>query len=646
MRTSILLLIVFLSPLMMPLASSEPPSGNITQLSATPIKDGDILIQYDYDFILSDERVWLTVCLDSADCATPEGTYTYDGSHTKSAIFSGTDEQVYIVTAEICNDSECSNSVSASVVSDASAPQVTATNIIITEVDENWIVNWTSPTQEPDLAGWIVCYNRNSFTADDMKTSMIGSDACVQVSNGVSSSMTTSIPTYTIIGSYQVYFAIAPFDSVGNTRYIDSTDSILYEREQETNADTNPITTELSIIEIGPFRNSVESYALPNGTEYPVVFLKESFHIKASLFRYDGLELVDKCLNIYIDSDENPIPISTIQTNGNGMIEWFSGDPLQNPSVNGIETTNGKLEGLRTLKVSYEPEQNVTGGCDKDSSNQMIGSYIEVEILVQSRVDLQVMKSWNHMGENTQYEGSEITGEIILLRDRLELVVVNEEIIFSRQYISTNNTEWITDYENISTTDELGKAQFNWIFDGKTCSDKPCSGIWRVKAHFPGSFLFAPSQFNLSFEVHTKDFVDSDGDGVSDHLDEFPNDANETKDSDGDGVGDNSDDFPNNPDVQYIEDIKSSSESNNSTNLIAIAILVLALVIFIVARKQKTDNKKEDDGKTIAESEQKIPPFDFVGKINEDGWEVCEYPANSGTWWWKDHEGETWVLWE
>ena len=148
--------------------------------------------------------------------------------------------------------------------------------------------------------------------------------------------------------------------------------------------------------------------------------------------------------------------------------------------------------------------------------------------------------------------------------------------------------------------------------------------------------------------------TDSDNDGVGDNTDAFPNDSSETKDSDGDGVGDNSDDFPNNPNVQYIEDIKSSSESNNSTNLIAIAILVLALVIFIVARKQKTDNKneeetgnkKKEDSKTTDESEQKIPPFDFVGKINEDGWEVCEYPANSGTWWWKDHEGETWVLWE
>ena len=38
---------------------------------------------------------------------------------------------------------------------------------------------------------------------------------------------------------------------------------------------------------------------------------------------------------------------------------------------------------------------------------------------------------------------------------------------------------------------------------------------------------------------------DSDGDGVGDNADAFPNDASETMDSDGDGVGDNADAFPN-----------------------------------------------------------------------------------------------------
>ena len=40
---------------------------------------------------------------------------------------------------------------------------------------------------------------------------------------------------------------------------------------------------------------------------------------------------------------------------------------------------------------------------------------------------------------------------------------------------------------------------------------------------------------------------DSDGDGVGDNGDAFPNDPAESRDSDGDGVGDNGDAFPNNP---------------------------------------------------------------------------------------------------
>ena len=41
--------------------------------------------------------------------------------------------------------------------------------------------------------------------------------------------------------------------------------------------------------------------------------------------------------------------------------------------------------------------------------------------------------------------------------------------------------------------------------------------------------------------------TDTDGDGVDDENDAFPNDPNEWDDSDGDGVGDNSDAFPNDP---------------------------------------------------------------------------------------------------
>ena len=48
--------------------------------------------------------------------------------------------------------------------------------------------------------------------------------------------------------------------------------------------------------------------------------------------------------------------------------------------------------------------------------------------------------------------------------------------------------------------------------------------------------------------------MDSDGDGVGDNGDAFPNDPNETADSDGDGVGDNGDAFPNDPNESVDSD--------------------------------------------------------------------------------------------
>jgi len=55
---------------------------------------------------------------------------------------------------------------------------------------------------------------------------------------------------------------------------------------------------------------------------------------------------------------------------------------------------------------------------------------------------------------------------------------------------------------------------------------------------------------------------DSDGDGISDAQDAFPNDANETLDSDGDAVGDNADVFPNDPNETLDSD--GDGVGNNS----------------------------------------------------------------------------------
>ena len=65
----------------------------------------------------------------------------------------------------------------------------------------------------------------------------------------------------------------------------------------------------------------------------------------------------------------------------------------------------------------------------------------------------------------------------------------------------------------------------------------------------------------LGGEDNVEETKDSDGDGVDDNSDTFPNDANETKDSDGDGVGDNGDVFPN--DANETEDSDGDGVGDN-----------------------------------------------------------------------------------
>ena len=56
------------------------------------------------------------------------------------------------------------------------------------------------------------------------------------------------------------------------------------------------------------------------------------------------------------------------------------------------------------------------------------------------------------------------------------------------------------------------------------------------------------------FPDNPNETVDSDGDGVGDNSDEFPFDANETHDDDGDGVGNNTDAFPQDGNETHDDD--------------------------------------------------------------------------------------------
>ncbi|OUV38144.1 MAG: hypothetical protein CMA18_003440 [Methanobacteriota archaeon] len=265
------------------------------------------------------------------------------------------------------------------------------------------------------------------------------------------------------------------------------------------------LNSTLSITEVGPFKSSVDTYSI-DGVSNPVLYLKESFHIDALLTQANGQVVGGKCLNIYLDPEENTSPIATAQTDGvDGTVEWFSGDPLQNPTLLGVEVTGGNLEGLRTLKVAYEPNINVSGGCDADVENALNGSEVEIEVLVRSRVDFQVLTNWYYGGEAGIPEGQLVVGEVALLRDRLDLAIENEEVQFIRQYRNETGAWVTTTAETITdVTNEQGIARFEWSFDGQSCDGVECTGEWRVTATYLGSQNFQATQHNISYAIDHK----------------------------------------------------------------------------------------------------------------------------------------------
>ena len=370
--------------------------------------------------------------------------------------------------------------------------------------------------------------------------------------------------------------------------------------------DDSIISPNIEITEIGPFESTTVSYIVENGTEYPVLYLKESFHIDAIMTGWDGNPIANKCLNIYVDPQVNNVPITTVNTSENGTIEWFSGDRMKDSSLTGVETTGGKLEGLRTIRVAYEPNGGTVDACDFEQSEDLQSTTFDIVVLVKSRTELLIgitnligsySLEWEpqmsyysvpyhspgadwflgvpgiaHYSRPAMLiEGEPISGEIFLMRDHFNKFaarpVENETVLFLREYWSEKNSEWIIAGQNESLSNSMGIASFNWSseFLADNCQHEytqnenalgygVCTNLWRITAYFPGSTLFTESTNNYSRLFEVEQFSDRDGDGVLDRFDAFPNDPDETHDDDGDGVGNNTDVFPQNPDEQFDKD--------------------------------------------------------------------------------------------
>ena len=196
-----------------------------------------------------------------------------------------------------------------------------------------------------------------------------------------------------------------------------------------------------------------------------MLYLKESFHLDARLIQTNGNPIGGKCLNIYLDPEVNTRPIATsITQDGTGEIEWFSGDPDDNPSRRGVEPTSDMMEGFRVVRIAYEPNKELPGGCRAETTPVVNGSFIDVEVLVRSRVDILLKDHWSN--PDGYQEGEYINGSVAILRDRLDLSVESQTVIFTYQYWNAEEGEWIPHNVVYATTNELGVASFSFPYSG------------------------------------------------------------------------------------------------------------------------------------------------------------------------------------
>jgi len=244
----------------------------------------------------------------------------------------------------------------------------------------------------------------------------------------------------------------------------------------------------IDVSEVGPYRSDYLTYTFPNGSTFDVLYLKEAFHINAKLSQSNGKPVGGKCVNIYLDPEVNTRPIATAFTSdGTGEFVWYSADPEDNPSRRGVEPSGNNLEGFRTVRVAYEPEKYVPGGCDYEAlePNPVLNrSIADIEVLVRSKVDILLKEHWS---SPTGYQlGDIIAGEVAILRDRLDLTVEGQRVEFHRQF--WNGSGWQTERVEIFITNERGSANFSFPYTGELIPGHPewsaPGGKWRVLVHF------------------------------------------------------------------------------------------------------------------------------------------------------------------
>lgn len=214
------------------LEEAAVPVASISAFDASASKGGALVMNWNVSTILlsSDTEVVTISCdVSDNDCdgldypfttsAVPGAkTYTYSGFNTVHGMS-------YDVSVAICNAAGCSTPIgTGTIVADKAVDGgVSAMNLAVQAVADEWTVSWSATGETFDVDHWNVCYGMNSFTAADMPSE------CVSTVGATDTTINISMPTSE--GTRDYYFTAVPVDGLGNTASAASMNSIEYHRD-------------------------------------------------------------------------------------------------------------------------------------------------------------------------------------------------------------------------------------------------------------------------------------------------------------------------------------------------------------------------------------------------------------------------------
>lgn len=215
------------------LEEAAVPVASITAFNASAAQGGALVMNWNVSTLLleSDSEV-VTISCDigtNADCnlanpfttsAVPGAkTYTYSGTNTVHGMS-------YDVSVAICNAEGCSTPIgTGTIIADKAVDGgVSAMNMAIQAVGEEWTVSWAATGETFDVDHWNVCYQKqDSFDAANMPSQ------CVSTASATDTTINIAMPTAE--GTWDYYFTAVPVDGLGNSASAASMNSIEYNRD-------------------------------------------------------------------------------------------------------------------------------------------------------------------------------------------------------------------------------------------------------------------------------------------------------------------------------------------------------------------------------------------------------------------------------